>query len=86
MGLTPVGSGGDRRRSGAGGGCSGGLIPGKVAGGVVSLTQWTPPPMVKGVLVRWQPVLVFDPWVSVCCQNLQTSTAEKTSRLAWKGF
>lgn len=46
-----MGSGGDRRRpggggSGGGGGCGGGLIPGEVVCSVVSLTQWTPPPMV----------------------------------------
>lgn len=81
--LTPVGSGGDRRSPGGGGGgcggdgCSGGLIPGEVVGSVVSLTQWTPPAMVEGILVWWQPVLVLNPWVSVCRQDLHGGTAWK---------
>lgn len=83
--LTPVGSGGDRRSPGGGGGgagaggggCSGGLIPGEVVGSVVSLTQRTPPAMVEGVLVWWQPVLILDPRVAVCRQHLHTSTAGK---------
>lgn len=77
--LTPVGSGGDRRgpgggAGGGGGGSSGGLIPGEVVGSVVSFTQWTLPPMVEGILVWRQPVLILDIWVSVCRQNLHTRT------------
>lgn len=86
--LTPVGSGGDRRSPGAGGGGgsggrSGRLVPGEVVGSVVSLTQWTPPPMVEGVLVWWQPVLILNPWVTVCRQHLHTRTAWK--HLDWQG-
>ena len=48
--------------SGGGGGGGGWLVPGEVAGGVVSLTQWAPPPpMVEGVLVWRQPVLILNP-------------------------
>lgn len=86
--LTPVGSGSDRRSPGAAGGggggsCSGRLVPGEVIGSVVSLTQWTPPPMVEGVFVWWQPVFILDPWVSVCGQHLHTRAAWK--HLDWPG-
>lgn len=91
VGLTPVGSGGDRRRPGGGAGsggcggsgCGGGLIPGEVVTSVVSLTQWTPPPMVEGILAWWQPVLILDARVSVCRQHLHTKTAWK--HLDWPG-
>lgn len=53
-------SGGDRRSpggagggGGGGSGCRGGSIPGEVVCSVVSLAQWTPPPVVKSVLVWW---------------------------------
>lgn len=71
-GLTPVGSGGDRRRPGGGGG-GGGLGPGVVVS-VMSLTQWAPPPVVEGVLAQRQPVLVLDAGVPVGRQHLDTRT------------
>lgn len=79
-GLTPMCSGGDRGSPGGGGGscgCGDWLIPGEVVVSVVSLAQWTPPPMVEGVLTWWEPVLVLDPRVSVCSQHLHTRTALK---------
>lgn len=72
-GLTRVGRDSDGGRPGSGGG-SGGLLPGEVAGSVVSLAQWTPPPMMEGVLVWWQPVLVLNSRVPVCRQHLHTRT------------
>lgn len=78
--LTPVRSGGDSRGpggGGGGGGCSGGLIPGEVVGSVVSLPQWTLPPMIESILVWRQPVLILDVWVSVCRQHLHTNTVQK---------
>lgn len=80
--LTPGCSGGDGRRVGAaaaaaGGGCSHRFIPGKVVGGVESLTQWTLPPVVQGILVWRQPVLVLDVWAPVCGKNLHTCATRK---------
>lgn len=53
------------------------MVPGEVSGRVGSLSQWAPPPMVESVLVWWKPVFVFDPRVSVCCQNLQIRRPQK---------
>lgn len=86
--LTPVRSGGGRRgpggAGGGGSGCSGGLIPREVVGSVVGLSQLTLPPMVEGILVWRQPVLVLDVWVSVCRQHLEHKDGLETSGLAWK--
>lgn len=89
--LTPVRSGGGRRGPGGGcgagggsSGCGGGLIPREVVGSVVSLSQRTLPPMVEGILVWRQPVLVLDVWVSVCRQHLEHKDGLETSGQSWK--
>lgn len=85
MKLTPGRPGGDRRSPGGGGWrWGGGLIPGEVVGGVVRLTQRAPPPVVEGVLVWRQPVLVLDSWVSVRRQDLNTRAAWRLQNLPGK--
>lgn len=82
--LTPGCPGGGGRRAGGGGGAGSRFVPGKVVGGVVGLAQRTLPPVVQGVLVRGQPVLVLDVWVPVCGENLHTC-ANTSHRLSNKG-